>query len=133
MTTPAQHKYYGEQGTRYGGKLHWPGANGFPYVGDTAPSLKQHEVDALPILGQTYGDLFDLNDEESRQHYNWVRDRIRNGLFIRDHIDRRYEDGKKWPIIYLEWTQCYIQAPPRQATPGSNGHGSATQFTLRSP
>jgi len=128
------HKYHGEQNERYDGRLQWPGANGIPFLGDVAPSLKQHEIEALPILGTAHEHLFDLNKEEDREYYNWVRDRIRHGLFIRDHESRKWPDGKEWPIIYLEWTQLFVMAPRHTAQPiGSNGHGSSTQFTLRRP
>jgi len=128
------HKYHGEQGERYGGALQWPGANGYPFLGDSAPSLKQQEVEALPIVGKAYENSFDMNDETDREYYNWVRDRIRNGLFIQDHVQRRWDDDKPWPVIYLEWTQCFVMAPKQQQTnAGSNGHGSATNFTLRRP
>jgi hypothetical protein len=126
------HKYHGEQGDRYGGTLQWPGANGFPFLGDTAPSLKQHEIEALPVVGRSYERVFDLNVDEDREYYNWVRDRIRNGMFVQDHIQRRWDEGKDWPVIYLEWTQCFVMAPP-QTHAGRNGHGSSTNFTLRRP
>lgn len=131
MWTPAQ-KYYGEQDERYGGKLQWPGASGVPFLGDAAPSLKQHEIEALPVLGQAKEYVFDLNDEDDREYYNWVRDRICNGMFTRNYIERHREDGHKWPVVYMEWTQHYVTAPP-QTSPGSTKHGSTTHFTLRRP
>lgn len=135
MAMQQSQKYHGEQGDRYDGKMQWPGANGFPFLGDAPPSLKQHETEALPIVGHAHERLFDMNDEEEREYFNWVRDRIRNGLFVQDFIDRRFGDcdeNRPWPIIYLEWTQCYVMSPP-QASSGSSGHGSTTQFTLRRP
>jgi len=127
-----QSKYHGEQDDRYDGALQWPGANGFPFQGETAPSLKQKEVEALPVVGQAHEHVFDLNKQEDREYYNWVRDRIRNGLFIRDHESRNWPEDKEWPIIYLEWTQCYVLSPS-QPSGGSTGHGSSTQFALRRP
>lgn len=132
MWTPT-HKYHGEQDDRYDGPLQWPGANGFPFLGETAPNLKQSEIEALPVVGRTHERVFDLNDEEDRDHYNWVRDRIRNGLFVQDHIERWREDGKKWPLIYLEWTQCFVIAPTKPGQAGRTRHGSTTNFTLRRP
>jgi hypothetical protein len=134
MQPTPTNKYHGEQDARYGGQLQWPGANGYPFVGDVAPSLKQHELDALPIMGRAYEELFDLNDEDQRTEYNWVRDRIRNGLFVRDK-EIVYDPPEKghWPIIYLEWTQLFVMAPHHLQTARSNGHGSSTQFTLRRP
>jgi len=129
----ATHKYHGEQSDRYDGPLQWPGVNGYPFLGDAVPSLKQHEIEALPIVGKAYERVFDLNDGEDREYYNWVRDRIRNGLFVRDKEERKWPDDKQWPIIYLEWTQCFVIAPEQSQTAGSNGHGSSTHFTLRRP
>lgn len=126
------HKYHGEQHDRYGGKQHWPGANGFPFKGEVVPSLKQHEVEQLPVIGDTYEKVFDLNVEEDREYYNWVRDRVRNGVFVRDYIERKWTEDKEWPIIYLEWTQCYTYVP-QQIQARSTGNGSATNFTLRRP
>lgn len=125
-------KYVGEQDTRYGGKLQWPGVNGFPLLGDAAPLLRQHEIEALPIVGLAKEDRFDLNDEEQRQRYNWVRERIKNGMFVKDHETRRWPEDKEWPIIYLEWTQCVVMCPQQTGT-GSAGHGNTKQFALRRP
>jgi len=133
MESTPTHKYHGEQNDRYDGPMQWPGANGFPFLGDIAPSLKQSEVESLPIVGRTHEHVFDLNSETEREYYNWVRDRIRNGLFIRDFESRQWPDPKGWPIIYLEWTQCFVMAPKAQRTVGSKEHGSSTKFTLRRP
>lgn len=130
---PPIQKYFGDQDPRYGGRLQWPGANGFPFLGDAPPSLRQHEVEALPTCGQAYEKVFDLNDEEERAYYNWVRDRVRNGLFVCDFKKDRWPDDKLWPIIYLEWTQCYTALPQKPTTSGSITNANAKQFTLRRP
>jgi len=126
-------KYHGEQDPRYGGNLQWPGANGFPFLGDAPPSLKQHEIDALPICCNTHQKPFDLNDEEDREYYNWVRDRIANGLFRQNHEIRRWPEDKLWPIVYLEWTQYYTGQPQKQPQGGSLTNANSKQFTLRRP
>jgi len=133
MTLTASNKFAGEQDDRYGGKLQWPGANGMPSMGDAAPSMKQHEIDALPVMGATRQRVFDLNDENARTDYNWVRDRIRNGMFVRDYCKRRWPEDKVYPIIYMEWTQCYVQSPKQTGTAGRKEHGSSRQFTLPRP
>ena len=130
--TPIQ-KYLGEQNPRYGGRLQWPGANGFPFLGDAPPTLKQHEVEALPVCGTAYERVFDLNDDADREYYNWVRDRIRNGLFICDCKKERWLDDKVWPTIYLEWTQLFAALPPKSTMNGSIANANARQFTLRRP
>ena len=126
-------KYYGEQDPRYGGRLQWPGANGFPFLGDAPPSLRQNEVEELPVCGTTFNRPFDLNKEQDRLDYNWVRERIRNGLFIQDHISRRWPDDQDWPIIYLEWTQCFTLLPPKSPIAGKLTNANQRQFTLRRP
>ena len=130
--TPIQ-KYQGEQDPRYGGKLQWPGANGLPCRGDSPPNLKQREVEALPVCGQAYERVFDLNNKEDAEYYNWVRDRIRNGLFVQDFKRERWADDQKCPIIYLEWTQLYTALPTKQNMSGSSTNVNTKQFTLRRP
>jgi len=104
-----------------------------PLLGDAAPSLKQHEIERLTVRGTAYERLFDMSQEEDREYYNWVRDRIRNGQFVKDHETRKWPDDWEYPKIWLEWTQLYVQAPPQVQGIGSNGHGSHRQFTLRRP
>lgn len=130
MSEPTS-KYNGDQNDRYGGRLQWPGVHGIPFMGDAAPSLKQHELDALPVAGRAYEKVFDLSKPEDAEYYNWVRDRIRNGMFTQDHINRRWHPEKLTQVIYLEWTQLYTLSPKHQ--PGNNGHGSTRNFTLRGP
>ena len=129
----ASHKFQGEQSSRYDGKLQWPGVNGYPFLGDAAPLLKQQELEALPITGKTHEKAFDLNDSDDREYYNWVRDRIRNGLFVKDHEMRRWPEDKLYPIVYLEWTQCFVLGPPRSSIHEEVNNGTSTRFTLRRP
>lgn len=121
-------KYHGEQDSRYGGEVFWPGVHGFPAL-RRAGMLKKHELESVPIVGQAHEKIFDLNDEEDRKDYNWVRDRIRNGLFTKDHEDRKWPDDKEWPIIYLEWTQLF--ALPKAQNSNSEVSKDGTRFTLR--
>lgn len=123
-------KYAGDQHSRYGGKLQWPGAHGLPVLGDAAPTLKQHEIDALPVVSQAHEQVFDMNKPEDREYYNWVRDRICNGLFIRDFVERRWDPANNLHLIYMEWRQLFTHIPPAQAW---SSYGSARQFTLRPP
>ena len=126
-------KFHGEQDTRYGGPLHWPGANGLPFMGDAAPSLKQHETEALPTYSSSQEYEFNMYNPDDAAYYNWVRDRINNGMFVRDYIERKWDPEKKMHIIWMEWRQMYVQAPVTQRNTGSIGHGSPRQFVLRPP
>jgi hypothetical protein len=125
-------KFHGEQDNRHDGKLHWPGAGGLPFRGDAIPNLKQAELENLPIVGDTHQATFDLSDEEDSEAYRWVRDRARNGLFTIDFVERHWNEEKQNMIIYVEWTQLYVQMPKGTNPIGGNGNGrSPTNFTLR--
>lgn len=126
-------KFYGEQDEpRHNGKLHWPGMHGLPFRGDSIPSLRQSELDNLPIVGDTYQRTFDLSKQEDADMYRWVRDRARNGLFTIDFVERHWDDAVKNMIVYVEWTQLYVEIPKETSTFGGNGNGrSPTNFTLR--
>jgi len=130
MFTPSS-KYFGEQDERHQGTLHWPGVHGIPFRGSHIPNLKQRELDQLPIVAHACHQTFDLSDPEQAAVYQWVRDRIRNGLFTLDFIERWKNEGGTNMRVYLEWSQLYVQTPPQTAL-GSNGNGSPDSFTLRS-
>ena len=126
-------KYFGEQDARYGGELHWPGIHGIPFRGDAIPNLKKQERDNLPVVASAHHQLFNLSDTEQSRVYAWVRDRIRNGLFTCDYVERWHDQTNNvW--VYLEWSQLYTQLPKNTGL-GSNGNGNGSpyHFTLRSP
>ena len=110
--------------------MHWPGVNGLPFRGSHIPNLKQRELDALPVIAHACEHTFDLSDPEQATVYQWVRDRVRNGLFTCDYIERHWDEDKQNMIVYIEWSQLYVQMPP-QAALGSNGNGNPHSFTLR--
>jgi hypothetical protein len=123
-------RYYGEQDNRHGGALSWPGVNGYPFRGQV-PMLKPEEMQVLAahgLVGDAHHRTFCLSDAADNKDYSWVRERIRNGWFTQDHVERwRTDDAIH---IYLEWTQLYIEVPrSRMARPISYGHQNA--FTLR--
>jgi len=125
-------KYYGEQHARHGDQLHWPGMHGIPFRGAAIPNLKKHELEQMPTVGYCYHGTFDLDDEKQAEHYQWICDRARNGLFTIEYRDRRWNEAGTNMLVYVEWTQLYTQLPPTQL-PGSNGNGSPNRFTLRGP
>tara|TARA_A100001015_G_C14775225_1_gene626907 strand:+ start:172 stop:582 length:411 start_codon:yes stop_codon:yes gene_type:complete len=135
MTSRSQ-KYYGEQDPRHGSQLQWPGAQGLPFRGDAVPNVKQEELEKLPVVGEAFQQTFDLTDEEQAKSYRWVRDRIRNGMFTQDYVHREHildEDKNELrTLVYLEWTQLYVQVPHNSHS-GVTANGSASQkFTFRS-
>ena len=127
---PASAKYFGEQDPRHGGILHWPGVQGLPFRGDAVPNLLKRELEKLPVVATANHKLFDMGAEEDNQLYQWVRERIRNGMFTCDFVER-WHDANNCMWIYLEWSQLYVQQP-RNIEIGSNGNGSPNHFTLRS-
>jgi hypothetical protein len=129
-----QQKYHGEEDPRHGGQLHWPGAHGLPFRGTAVPDFKQEELDALVPVGEFFNETFDLSDDDHAKRFRWIKDRISNGLFVQEHIERHWIDAEKKMMVYLEWRQLYIQAPPGHAKKnGSNGNGSSPHnFTVRS-
>ena len=131
------YKYYGEQDPRHGQLLHWPGANGLPFRGPAVPNIKQEELENLPVIGEAFEQTFDLSDEEQEQAYRWVRDRIRNGMFTQDYVHREHivdeVNGTLKTLVYLEWTQLYVQVSSNHKSLGAIENGSSGQkFTLRS-
>jgi hypothetical protein len=125
-------KFHGEQDDRHQGQLHWPGANGLPFRGEAIPNLRQQELENLPVIGDTYQQVFNLGDEADAKTYRWIRDRARNGIFTVDFIERHWDEETKNMIVYVEWTQLYVELPKGNEPIGGNGNGrSATNFTLR--
>ena len=129
MFQPATSKYFGEQDARHEGQLHWPGVNGLPFRGEAIPNLKQRELADMPVVAHACHQVFDLSDGAQAKVFQWVRDRVRNGLFTLDWIERHWDDENKRMFVYVEWSQLYVQLPPK--TMGSIGNGSPNHFTLQ--
>ncbi len=102
-------KFLGDQNLGYGGKLFWPGIDGLPFRGDKAPILSPDVKQKLYCAGDAKHGTFDLSIPEQAEQYAWIRDRVRNGLFTEDYIERHWNDETKNQIIYLEWTQLFVQ------------------------
>ena len=128
---PSTAKYFGEQDERHGGRLHWPGVNGIPFRGPYVPNLKRNELEKLPPVACAFHHTFNLSDDKESAVYQWIRDRIRNGSFTLDWIERHWDAESKTMWVYVEWSQLYIELPHNNAT-GSNGDGHPNHFTLRS-
>jgi hypothetical protein len=123
-------RFYGEQHERHKGLLHWPGVNGYPFRGAALPLLKPNELANVPLTIDAYAQSFDLAVKEEAEYYAWVRDRIRNGWFHREWIDRWIDPANpKRVVINMEWSQVYAEAPPVKKT-GTPINGDI--FTLRS-
>jgi hypothetical protein len=129
-------KYQGEQDPRHGSLLQWPGAQGLPFRGDAVPNVKQEELEQLPVVGEAFQQTFDLTDEEQATSYRWVRDRIRNGMFTQDYVYREHtldaDKNKLRTLVYLEWTQLYVQAPLNSNSGVTVNDIASHKFTFKS-
>lgn len=126
------HKYFGEQDERHGGQLHWPGVNGIPFRGDAVPNLRQEELETLPCVGDFHYRSFDLTDPKDAEDYHWYKDRIGNRAFREDFTMRYVDPVTGHLIVYMEWTQMYIQGPPKSMPRSQENGRSAHQFSIRS-
>ena len=104
-------KFFGEQSTHHRGTLLWPGIHGLPFrsLDGTVPVIGKDNINRVYYAGDACHAVFDLSDDEQAQMYCWVRDRIRNGWFILDYIERHWDPDKRNMVIYMEWTQPYTQ------------------------
>ena len=103
MPTP---KFYGEQNEKHGGILYWPGFCGFPLKSAAPPGIVE-DTSQISLIGDHRCKIFNLSNEEDKEYYEWVKDRIRNGLFTQDYIEYHWDQESKTMFIYLEWTQIY--------------------------
>ena len=103
-------KFFNEQSDLHRGVLSWPGTLGLPFRGNGKPPvLSRDNFNRLYVTGDACHGTFDLSKKEDSELYCWVRDRIRNGWFILDDIERHWDPEKKNMIIYMEWTQLSVQ------------------------
>lgn len=119
------------------GPVQWPGVNGLPFLGDGIPNLKRNELEQLPIVGFKGVDQFDLSDPGRALVYKGILERVRNGIFTLDFIDRhkieyKDEEGRpcvKW-VAHVEWTQLYVTMPPQMPPGGTRNGRPASDFIL---
>ena len=130
-------KYWGERDDpRHPGPLHWPGANGFPFLGRNPGYLHQYELDRLQVVGYKRVKTFDLSNDADHDYYCWVRDHAGSHLFCIDHeshhpIEYTTADGEKRVkmFVHLEWRQFYTVAS--NSSQGRSPNADATRFDLR--
>lgn len=114
-------KYEGEQDDRHGGELQWPGIHGIPVRGSEHRLTKKgEEFDAI-LVGDFHCRVFDLNDEEERRYFCWIRERVYNGWFALVKQEYKFHDDKPYPTVYLEWCQHYYQWSKRNDVLGQPG------------
>jgi len=102
-----QVKYIGEQDSRHGGALIWPGYMGFPFRGKPELMTEAEQQKNIRFVSDAKNYVFDLSKKEDKEYYQWVQDRIQNGLFQLVYIERHWDPDKKNMYIYMEWNQIY--------------------------
>jgi hypothetical protein len=120
-------KFFNEQHARHNGRLHWPGFNGLPirYPGDLV--LKNEDYQKLVLVSDFHFKLFDISNEEDREYYQWVNDRIYAGLFTLIYKDRFWDKEKDILKIYMEWCQHYFELPGKLIDDGAAINNVNTQ------
>lgn len=108
LPTSFDTKFKGEQDPRHGGVLSWPGIEGIPFRGPVV-DLKEEERNRLVLVNDFKCQTFDLSQPEDKEYYNWVMDRICNGLFKCLYINRMWSNEHKTMLVYVEWVQSYYE------------------------
>jgi hypothetical protein len=131
VTGTSLFRYWNERRDADGEPLYWPGGpNGFPLRG-RPKTLTEDEYENLPLSFKFRNQTFYMDDEEHRQLYQDVCERIANGLYIKQDRDRQWETERNCYRIYLEWLEpAYMIPPGRYDTPWlTEGPNNANTFT----
>ena len=109
-------KFVGEQDPNtHGGKLHWPGTmDGFPFRGESAPTLTADQYEEVPLVLDYHSQLFILGDPEQKKAFDQIMDRIANGWFRQVKRIDRWSDDPMGPVVWLEWVQIYGELPNKK-------------------
>lgn len=133
LRTGSMLKYFEDKGgaeTEHGAPLHWPGTpSGFPYRGETAPLLKQKEVEEIDHALDYHSRLFRLWIPEEKEAFDAVMDRIVNGWYMQHRRTDREIPGEVAPAVWLEWVQIYGESPLGKH-PGRMQDANNTTITL---
>ena len=128
-------KYYGDKDGNGRGQLWWGRADkdGLPFRGRQVPHLKEEEFEErLVMVGDAKAELFDVTeDNETRQRYLWVVDRIVNGHFVCLHREHHFSDGKM--LVYIEWVERYMEDRNPNEHDAIHSHIQATQQHTTAP
>ncbi len=110
-------KYHAELGgPQHGGdQLNWPGTmEGFPVVGNGfRADLKQDELENIDLRFDYKSRMFDLWDEQQKQEFDDINDKIVNGWYRLLKRSDNWDDEKKHFRVWLEWAQVYGMLPPK--------------------
>jgi len=116
-------KFFGEQGDLHGGRLFWSKNLPVPFRGAFAPTLTQNELESeVDVQYDYHSEFFDLLDPEQKVKFDWVMDRIVNGLFTHHFVCRNVDHEKGRVTVYIEWSQKYAQLSPQARAARNQGH-----------
>lgn len=104
----ALNQFFDEYEDRAGNPLHWgrASADGAPFRGNP-PLMSEHELDDRVVkVGEIHVDIFDINDQDQRQVYMSVLDRIASGWYRLVHLER-FIFGTT--CHYVEWEEFYCE------------------------
>ena len=112
------------------GRLTWPGTTlGYPLLGNAPAMTRDSEVANIPHKFVYYTKMFKLWEEEDRNLYNWVMERVTNHWFILRDREKVWDQKHQGFMIHLEWTQTYGVAPQSYANPAANGVANGGAIT----
>ena len=107
-------KFLHEQSDEHSGKLFWPGHNGVPVRGVSAPLLTREEIDAsLEEVHDFHEREFDLTVTEDHAAYLQIMDRIISTWYTLIFIERWRHPETNHRMVRLEWTQKYNELSPQ--------------------
>jgi len=134
MPSGSMLKYFRESGGEaHGGNLHWPGTvDGFPFRGDKAPTLRQSEVEQLPLALDYHSRSFKLWEPEDRKAFDLVMDRVVNGWYMQHKRFDNFIESQQEYIVRLEWVQVYGEYP-QSKHPGSGSDADTSTVQLAGP
>ena len=127
-------KYHGDKDGNGRGNFWWGRADkdGLPFRGRQIPNYKEEEFeDRLVIVGDAKAELFDVTeDNETRQRYLEVVDRIVNGWYVCLHREHHFSDGKM--LVYIEWVERCVEDrnPNEQDAVSSHLQDASQSVTL---
>jgi hypothetical protein len=95
-----------------GGSFVLPGVNnGYPFVGDEIPNLKDGEADQLEYVNLYHTKAFDLSDPATKKEFEEIMGQIYNRQYVLIKKEYRWNDDKATPTVWLEWLETYNILP----------------------
>lgn len=114
-------KFFSDHGgPEHGGPLMWPGVNGFPFRGETAPDLRGKQYEDMPLALDFKSRSFRLWDDREKAAFDAIMDRIVNGWYMQHkRFDNWIEQHQEY-VVHLEWVQIYGEEADEKHPGGKN-------------